>query len=90
MCANALLVLWKADQLIRGIFDSMNRRDFVVASALARALMEVSGSFGVETSALERAWRERKGKPAPDAESLTEFGKTLTQALAQMMFGTKQ
>jgi len=90
MCAIALLALWKSEQLIRGLFDAMNKGQFIAAATLARGLVEISAAFGVETHGLGAAWRERKARSAPNAQSLTEFSNQCTRMLAQTIFGTRQ
>jgi hypothetical protein len=89
MCATALLVLWKADQLIRNLYDAMNQQHFLVAAALARGLVEHSAAFGVETHQLGEMWRKRKAGPAADAESLRDFVSESTPLLASTTFGTR-
>lgn len=89
LCAIAVQVLWKSDQLIRTLCSALNAGDLIVAATMARSLMESTAAFGCETEAIGALWRERKGKPAPDIESLVEFDEAVFAVIGQIMFGTR-
>jgi hypothetical protein len=89
LCAIAIQVLWKADQLIRGLCTSLNRGDLIVAATMARSLVETAATFGVETDAITTLWKERKLKPAPDDKSLEDFHRDAITVVSQILFGTK-
>lgn len=51
--------------------------------------METSAAFGCESYAIIELWKERKGRPAPDIESVEEFHENAFKIIGQIMFGTK-
>jgi hypothetical protein len=89
LCAIAVQVLWKADQLIRALCAALNSGDLIVAATMARSLIESSASFGCESNALTMSWKERKSKPAPDLDSLSDFHRDALNVIGQILFGTK-
>lgn len=89
LCAIAVQVLWKADQLIRTLCTALNSGDLIVGATMARSLIETSASFGCETHALTLLWKERKSKAAPDLNSLTDFHQDTLKVIGQILFGTK-
>ncbi len=89
LCAIAVQVLWKSDQLIRTLCSALNAGDLIVAATMARSLMESTAAFGCETEAIGALWRERKRKLAPDIESLMDFDKAVSAVIGQIMFGTR-
>jgi hypothetical protein len=89
LCGIAIQVLWKADQLIRGLCTSLNCGDMIVAATMARSLIETSASFGVETDAITTLWKGRKIKPAPDVGSLEDFHSAAFNVVGQILFGTR-
>jgi hypothetical protein len=89
LCAIAVQVLWKADQLIRTLSTALNFGDLIVAATMARSLIETAASFGCETHAITTLWKERKAKPAPDLDSLTDFNQEALKVIGQILFGTK-
>jgi hypothetical protein len=89
LCAIAVQVLWKSDQLIRTLCSALNAGDLIVAATMARSLMESTAAFGCETEAIGALWRERKRKPAHDIESLVDFDEAVSAVIGQIMFGTR-
>lgn len=89
LSAIAIQVLWKADQLIRGLCTSLNGGDMIVAATIARSLIETSASFGVETDAITTLWKGRKIKPAPDVGSLDDFNAAAFSIVGQILFETR-
>lgn len=89
LCAIAVQVLWKANQLIRALCAALNAGDLIVAATMARSLIETSASFGCETDAITTLWKERKSKPAPDPNSLANFHQDALKVIGQILFGTK-
>jgi hypothetical protein len=89
LCAIAVQVLWKADQLICTLCSALNAGDLIVAASMARALIETSAAFGCETHSLSKLWKERKVRAAPDLDSLTEFNEDTLKVIGQILFGTK-
>ena len=89
LCTIAVQVLWKADQLIRALCAALNSGDLIVAATMARSLIETSASFGCESNALTMLWKERKSKPAPDLDSLSDFHRDALNVIGQILFGTK-
>ncbi|MGH9436320.1 MAG: hypothetical protein ACRD22_00135 [Terriglobia bacterium] len=89
LCAIAVQVLWKSDQLIRALCSALNAGDLIVAATMARSLMETTASFGCETDAITVLWRERKRRPAPDMHSLGEFNEAVFDVIGQILFGTR-
>jgi hypothetical protein len=89
LCAIAVQVLWKADQLIRTLCIALNKGDLIVGATMARSLIETAASFGCETHAITTLWRERKAKPAPDIDSLADFHQETLNMVGQILFGTK-
>jgi len=89
LCAIAVQVLWKSDQLIRTLCSSLNAGDLIVAATMARSLMESTAAFGCETESIAGLWRDRKRKPAADIASLEEFDEDVSKIIGQIMFGTR-
>lgn len=89
LCAIAVQVLWKADQLIRTLCTALNAGDLIVGATMARSLIETSASFGCETDAITNLWRERKSKPATDLRSLADFHQNALTVIGQILFGTR-
>ena len=46
LCAIAVQVLWKSDQLIRALFTALNAGDLIVAATMVRSLVESTAAFG--------------------------------------------
>lgn len=89
LCAIALQVLWKANQLIRALSSALDSADLIVAATLARSLVEAAAAFGYESCQISDLWRGRCQQPAPDAESLGDFADEARQMVGQVLFGTK-
>lgn len=89
LCAIALQVLWKADQLARALCDALNAGHLIVAATMARSLIETTAAFGCETNQITELWKQRKRDPAPDIDSLAEFEQQLNIVIGQILFGTK-
>ena len=89
LCAIAVQVLWKADQIIRTLSTALNAKDLVVAATMTRSLMETTAAFGSESSTLSDLWKARKREPAPDLDSLTGFNQDAGKVIGQVLFGTK-
>jgi hypothetical protein len=89
LCALALQVLWKADQLARTLCDALNAGHMIVAATMARSLIETAAAFGCETDQIAELWRKRKLAPAPDTDSLIEFQQKAKVLIGQILFGTK-
>ena len=89
LCAIAVRVLWKADQLIRALSAALNSGDLVVAATMTRSLMETAAAFGSESAAMSDLWKARKREPTPDLDSLTRFDQDARKIIGQVLFGTK-
>jgi hypothetical protein len=89
LCAIALQVLWKANQLIRCLATTLDTADLIVAATMARSLVETAAAFGVESDQISILWRERCRRPAPDLESLQDFVEDTRRVVGQILFGTK-
>lgn len=89
LCAIAVQVLWKADQLVRALSTAFNAGDLVVAATMARSLMETAAAFGSESYAMSELWKARKGEAAPDLDSLVQFDQEAMKIVGQILFGTK-
>lgn len=89
LCAIAVQVLWKANQLIRALSTALNSGDLIVSATMARSLIETSASFGCESNALSMLWKERKSQPATDVDSLSDFHEEALKVIGQILFGTK-
>ena len=89
LCAIALQVLWKADQLARTLCDALNAGDLIVAATMGRSLIVTAAAFGCETNQITELWKKRKRDPAPNADSLIEFQQQANILIGQILFGTK-
>jgi hypothetical protein len=89
LCAIALQVLWKANQLIRTLSSALDSADLIVAATMARSLVETAAAFGCESSDISKLWRARCERPAPDLESLNDFANDAGRVVGQILFGTK-
>jgi len=89
LCALALQVLWKANQLIRTLSSALDSADLIVAATMARSLVEAAAAFGCESDQISQLWRTRCRQPAPDMESLKDFVHDARQVVGQILFGTK-
>jgi uncharacterized protein (DUF2132 family) len=89
LCAIALQVLWKANQLIRSLSSALDSTDLIVAATMARSLVEVAASFGCESNQISTMWRDRCRQPAPDVESLNDFAQEAGRVVGQVLFGSK-
>jgi len=89
LCAIAVRVLWKADQLVRALVAALNSHDLIVAATMARSLIETSAAFGCETDAISELWKVRKAQPVPDLDTLAEFAGDAQGIVGQILFGTR-
>ena len=89
LCAIAVQVLWKFDQLIRTYCAALNAGHLIVAATMARSLVEACAAFGCETHAITQLWRARKEQPAPGVASLEGFENETRKLIGQVLFGTK-
>jgi hypothetical protein len=89
LCAIALQILWKANQLIRALSSALDSADLIVAATMVRSLVEAAASFGCESDQISELWRARCRRPAPAVESLDDFVQDAGRAVGQILFGTK-
>lgn len=89
LCAIAIQVLWKADQLIRAFSTALNAGDLIVAATMARSLMETAAAFGSESDEMSALFKARKREAAPDLDSLIRFDQDARKIIGQVLFGTK-
>lgn len=89
LCAIALQVLWKANQLIRALSAALDSAHLIVAAAMARSLGETAAAFGCGSHQISELWRARCRRPAPDVESLDDFVEAAERMVCQILFGTK-
>ena len=89
LCAIALQVLWKANQLIRTLCSALDSGDLIVAATMARSLVETAAAFGCESEQINELWKARTLKPAAGVDCLSEFVNRATEVVGQILFGTK-
>ncbi len=89
LCAFALQVLWKANQIARTLCQAFNEGHTIVVATMTRSLMETVAAFGCDSHRVNQIWKLRKKEPAPDVESLAAFDEEAREVVCQMLFGTR-